>query len=290
MTPFEKLVKLLNEKGTGTYLAAEMSEESYTEYMFRPGQGAHNIYSITKSITGCAVGILSDESLICDDAKVIDLIGHLFPENYHSGWKDVRLSHVMTHRTGVPAKANIDIDVMDFRKEGNTDFLKFFLSQPIVYEPGKGPFIYCDTNYYLVSRIVEEITGMTCAEYLQEKLFNPLGWIGNAWGVCPMNHTLGGTGLFVRAKDLASYGLMLACGGSYKGVRLLSKEWINKARGEKGCYGYGFNNSEDGRFFLTGGMLGQCVYIFPETRKSLVLLGHEVPLDLVNMEIIPEYL
>lgn len=288
--PFDSLVKHLSENAPGAYMAAEMSTSGYKEHMFRPGQGAHNIYSISKSITGCAVGILEDEGRLSDGAKVYDLIAPLFPKDFDPKWKEVRLKDVMTHRTGVPYDANIDIDVIDFWKDGNVDFLKFFLSKKIVFEPGHGPFVYCDTNYYLVARIVEEITKVTCAEFLQEKMFNRLGWIGNAWGTCPYNHTLGGTGLFVRAKDLASYGYMLACGGVFNGTRILSSEWIKKARGEKGCYGYGFTNSQDGRWFMTGGMLGQGVYIFPESKRAFSVLGYDVPLDLISKEVVPLYL
>ncbi|MCR5693381.1 MAG: beta-lactamase family protein [Clostridia bacterium] len=290
MTPFEKLTALLEEKAPGAYMAAEMTENSRNECMFRPGQGAQNIYSISKSVTGCAVGILHDEGKLSDSDRVYDVIGHLFPEKFDKRWKEVSLEDVMLHRTGVSSEANIDIDVMDFRKDGNTDFLKFFLSQPIVHDPGKGPFIYCDTNYYLIGRIVEEVAGKTLAEFLQERMFNPLGWIGNAWGTCPLNHTLGGTGLFVRAGDLAAYGLMLGNGGVFGGQRILSEKWIEKARGKKGCYGYGFTNSADGRWFMAGGMLGQGVYVFPETRRAFSVLGHDVPLELIGKEIVPAYL
>ncbi len=289
-TPFEKLTELLSNICSGTYMTAEMTEDSFKEHMFRPGQGAHNIYSISKSITGCAVGMLVDEGKISDEDNIYDLIPELFPSDFHPGWKNVKLKDVMTHKTGVPQDANIDIDVMDFWADGKSDFLNYFLSKPIVYKPGKGPFIYCDTNYYLVGRVVEKLTGMTCGAFLQERLFNPLEWRGNAWGVCPMNHTLCGTGLFVRARDLAACGLMLSCGGVYKGKRLLSEEWITKARGKKGCYGYGFTNSADGRWFMTAGMLGQAVYVFPEKKISFSVLGHDVPLETVNKEIVPLYL
>ena len=164
------------------------------------------------------------------------------------------------------------------------------LSLPIIYEPGKGPFVYCDTNYYLIGRVVEKITGETLGAFLQTRLFDPLRWRGNAWGVCPKNHTLGGTGLFATARDLCAYGLMLACGGEYEGKRLLSPEWIEKARGELGSYGYGFSNSGDGRWFYTGGAYGQGVFIFPETRTVFCVLGHDMPIGGLNKSIVPLYL
>ena len=290
MTNFERLIELIEEKTHGGYMAAEMTTESYTEHYFRRGAGAHNIYSVSKCITGCAVGILEKEKKLSDNDTVYSYISHLFPEKFDPKWKDVRLCDVMHHRTGVPKEANIDIDTMDFWADGHSDFLSYMLSFPIISEPGKGEFTYCDTNYYLIARIVEEITGVTCAEFLQEKMFNPLKWRGHSWGCCPQNHTLGGTGIFATARDLCAYGMMLARGGEYDGEQILTPEWIEKAKGERGEYGYGFNNSDCGRWFMACGMYGQGVFIFPERKTSFVVLGHFMPLDEIREEIVPLYL
>lgn len=287
---FDVLSELLRKDAPGAYMAAEMCKDCYVEEQFRMGAGAHNVYSISKSVTSCAVGILEAEGKIKDTDTVIEYLREYFPENYDKKWEKITLCDVMHHKTGYSADANIDIDVMDFRTDGREDFLYHVLSQPIIYEPGEGPFIYCDTNYYLIGRVVEKITGKTLGAFLQERMFNPLKWRGNAWGVCPQNHTLGGTGLFATARDLCAYGLMLACGGKYDGKHILTAEWIEKARGEKGGYGYGFSNSADGRWFMTGGAYGQAVYIFPEKKTSLCILGHDMPVGQINKEIIPMYL
>lgn len=290
MTRFESLVKLMEEEVPGAYMAAEMTDSGYTERMFRPGAGAHNTYSLSKSVTGCAVGILENEGKLKDTDTVFSHIPDLFPEGYDKKWEKVTLKDVMHHHTGVGPEGNIDIDVMDFWADGHDDFLSYMLSLPIKYEPGEGPFVYCDTNYYLIGRVVERVAGVTLGEFLQTRMFNKLGWRGHAWGVCPLNHTLGGTGLFATARDLCAYGLMLSHGGEYGGETILTPGWIEKARGELGGYGYGFSNSSDGRWFLTGGAYGQGLYIFPETRTAFCVLGHDVPLGEIGKRIVPLYL
>ncbi len=297
MKPFDHLINLLKSV-PGAYMCAEMTSAdtgdaaspALCEYQFRPGAGAHNVYSISKSVTGCAIGILESEKRIRDTDTVYSYLGKYFPENYDRRWEQTTVGDLMIHRSGAGPESNIDVDVTDFRAEGIDDFLAHVLSCPVIHEHGKGPFVYCDTNYYLVGRVVEEITGMTCGDFLQERLFNPLGWIGNAWGTCPGNHTLCGTGLFVRARDLAAYGYMLASGGTFGGRRLLDPSWIEKARGARGCYGYGFTNSPDGRWFSAGGMYGQCVYIIPAQKTAFCVLGHEIPVERISAEIIPLYL
>ena len=290
MTNFEKLVKLIEEKTKGGYKAGEYTESGYSEHQFRRGAGAHNLYSLSKSVTSCAVGILKEDGLLDDRDTVYSHIADLFPSGYDPKWETVTLRDIMLHKTGVPPEANIDIDAMDFWADGRSDFLLHVLSQPIVYEPGKGPFTYCDTNYYLIGRVVERVAGMTCAAFLQERMFNPLKWRGNAWGTCPQNHTLCGTGLFADARDLAAYGMMLACGGEFGGRRILTPEWIDLARGAPGTIGYGFINSDDGRWFFAGGMYGQGMFVFPETRRCFVVLGHFMPIDEIKEEIVPLYL
>ena len=290
MTNFERLVELIQENTKGAYMAAEMTETDYIEHQFRRGAGAHNVYSLSKSVTGCAVGILENEGKLRDTDTVYSHIGDLFPADHDPKWESVTLRDVMLHKTGVPQDANIDIDAMDFWADGRTDFLAHILSRPIIYEPGKGPFTYCDTNYYLIGRVVERVTGMICAAFLQERMFNPLQWRGNAWGTCPQSHTLGGTGLFVRPRDLAAYGLMLACDGEFAGQRILTPEWIKKARGGAGEIGYGFINSDDERWFFAGGMYGQGMFVFPETRRTFVVLGHFMPIDEIKEQIVPLYL
>ena len=289
-TCFDALTELLKKNAPGAYTAAEMTEHGYTEKQFRLGAGAHNVYSISKSVTSCAVGILEAEGKLKDTDTVIKYLREYFPDNYDKKWEKVRLCDVMHHKTGYSEAANIDIDVMDFWADGHPDFLFHVLSQPIINEPGEGPFVYCDTNYYLIGRVVEQITGETLGAFLQTRMFNPLKWRGNAWGVCPQNHTLGGTGLFATARDLCAYGLMLACGGEFEGERILTSEWIEKARGDRGGYGYGISNSADGRWFMTGGAYGQAVYIFPEKRTSVCFLGHDMPVGEVNRNIVPLYL
>ena len=272
------------------YSIAEMSDDATYAEDFRRAVGPHKCYSISKSVTGCAVGILEAEGKLKVTDTVYSHIGDLFPEGFDPRWREVTLHDVMLHRTGVGPEGNIDVDTMDFWSEGREDFLKFFLSRPIVYDPGNGPFTYCDTNYYLIGRVVERVCGMTCAEFLQLRMFNPLRWRGNTWGTCPQNHTLGGSGLTASARDMCAYGYMLACGGEYHGERILTSDYIERARGPVGGYGYGFSNHDDGRWFATYGMFGQGVYIFPEKRAAFVAMGCLVDTEAIRRDIVPLYL
>ena len=292
MPDFEILKEYLT-RDKHVYAAAQMSDDGLVEHLYTRAPGPFNCYSVSKSVTGCAMGILEARGLLRDTDTLYSHIGELFPADCDPKWKTVRLCDIAHHRTGVGDVANIDIDTMDFWADGRSDFLAHVLSCPIIHEPGEGPFVYCDTNYYLIARVVEKITGMTCADFLQKEMFNPLRWRGNAWGTCPQNHTLGGTGLFARAQDLAVWGYMVACGGVFEGRRILTEEYIAKARGvpaDAGYYGYGFQAQEGNRWFAAFGMYGQGVYIFPEKRCCFCVMGSLVDTESIRNDMVPLYL
>ncbi|MBP5208337.1 MAG: serine hydrolase, partial [Clostridia bacterium] len=127
MTKFSKLVSLLEEKAPGAYMAAEMTEDGYAERQFRMGAGAHNTYSLSKSVTSCAVGILEAEGKLKDTDALYSHIPEYFPSGYDKKWESVKLRDIMHHRTGVGEEANIDIDVMDFWADGHDDFASYVL-------------------------------------------------------------------------------------------------------------------------------------------------------------------
>lgn len=289
MSAFDELIPIL-EAQNRVYHAVEITPEGVREKVLLPTAGAHNCYSISKSVTGCGIGILENEGKLKDTDPVMKYLEEFFPAGYDKKWEEVTIRDVMLHKTGWEDDANIDIDTMDFWKQGREDFLLHALSQPIIHEPGKGPFIYTDTNYYMIGRIIEKVTGVTAGAFLHERMFNPMHFRGHAWGVCPKGHTIGGSGLFLRTKDLARYCYMLACDGEYEGKQILTPEWIEKARGEKGGYGYGFHNSGDGRWFATFGMYAQCGFVFPSTKSALAIHGHDVIRDEIDAKIIPQYL
>lgn len=289
MSAFDQLIPIL-EAQNRVYCAVEITPDGMREHVFLPTAGAHNCYSISKSVTACGIGILEAEGKLKDTDTMYKYLGEYFPDNYDKKWETVTIRDIMLHKTGYGDEANIDIDTMDFWAQGRSDFLTHALSQPIIHEPGNGPFIYTDTNYYMIGRIIEKVTGKTAAAFLHEKMFNPMHFRGHAWGVCPQGHTIGGSGLFLRTVDLARYAYMLACGGEFEGKQILTPEWIEKARGKQGGYGYGFYNSADGKWFATYGMYAQCGYVFPSTHSALAIHGHDTIRDEIEEKIIPQYL
>src|SRR5947208_11010735 len=83
--------------------------------------------------------------------------------------------------------------------------VKTFLAHPVVHQPGTH-FQYNTMGTYTLSAIITKVTGQTTLEYLQPRLFQPLGIESPTWDASPEGNSLGGYGLKLRTEDIAKFG------------------------------------------------------------------------------------
>ena len=69
----------------------------------------------------------------------------------------------------------------------------------------------------MLSAIVQQVTGQTLFEYLQPRIFKPLGIRGVDWDLNPQGINLGMIGLRLRSEDLAKFGQLLLQQGVWNG-------------------------------------------------------------------------
>jgi len=79
------------------------------------------------------------------------------------------------------------------------NWVKFFLGLPIVHPPGS-TFMYDGAATYILSAIVQKVTGQKLVDYLEPRLFEPLGIGGATWETCPHDINVGGWGLSLQTK------------------------------------------------------------------------------------------
>src|SRR5260370_17064596 len=82
---------------------------------------------------------------------------------------------------------------------------KKFLAHPVPFKPGTH-FLYNSSATYMLSAIVQKVTGVTLVEYLGPRLFEPLGIENPTWMASPEGISVGGYGLSVRTEDIARFG------------------------------------------------------------------------------------
>jgi CubicO group peptidase (beta-lactamase class C family) len=187
----------------------------------------HMLYSLSKSFTSTAVGLAISEGLLTVDAPVTSFFPDRLPATVSDNLAAMRVRHLLTMSTGHEKDATGDTIAAP-----DGDWVRAFLSLPVPKEPGS-LFIYNSAATYMLSAIVQKLTGRTVLDYLTPRLFEPLGFEHPTWETCPRGIDKGGWGLSVRTEEIARFGQLYLQGGEWKGRRLLPAAWVAEATTKK---------------------------------------------------------
>lgn len=183
----------------------------------------HSLYSLSKSFTSTAIGLLVGEGKLDVEAPVVDLLPEDAPTRPSKNLKLMRLRHLLTMSTGHTAET---MDILDRSKSKN--WARVILKAKVEREPGT-LHVYNSGATYLLSAIAQRITGQRLLDYLTPRLFDPLGITGATWERCPRGIDTGGWGLSVTTEDIAKFGLLYLRKGDWNGRRILSPQWVEEA-------------------------------------------------------------
>lgn len=183
----------------------------------------HTLYSLSKSFTSTAVGMAVAEKRLSVDDKVISFFPKEVPATVSANLAAMRVKDLLTMNTGH------DKDSTPAMREGeNNSWVKAFLALPVEHQPGTF-YVYNSGATYMLSAIVQKLTGQTVLEYLKPRLFSPLGIEGADWEVSPQGINTGGWGLRLKTEDIAKFGQLYLQKGMWNGKRLLPESWIDVA-------------------------------------------------------------
>lgn len=179
----------------------------------------HTLYSLSKSFTSTAVGMAVGEKRLTVNDKVISFFPNEKPATVSENLGAMRVKDLLTMSTGHDKEPAIRTE---------TNWVKAFLAQPVEHEPGTF-FVYNSLATYMLSAIVQKVTGQTVLAYLKPWLFDPLGIEGADWEVDPMGINTGGWGLRLKTEDIAKFGQLYLQKGVWNGKQLLAANWIADA-------------------------------------------------------------
>ena len=226
----------------------------------------HQIFSLSKSFTSCAIGLAQAEGKL----KISDKLISFFPE-YADGitdprMRDVTLKDLLTMRSGHLVCATKYMLTQP-------DFIRAYLASPLDTEPGTR-FTYNSGATYMLSAVIRKVTGENVREYLMPRLFEPLRISPGIWESCPRGINLGGWGLSLTTGDLAKFARLLLQHGQWNGQQLLPADYLAEATQKhadnsmnanpdwKLGYGYQFWISQHG--YRGDGASGQLALILEE--------------------------
>jgi len=274
-----------------------------------PAETVYDLASLTKVVaTTTAIMILYDEGKVALDAP----IARYLPA-FGAGVGNrqaVTVAHLLTHRAGLPAGLEL------WRRYNSVaDARAAVLAAPLRNAPG-AVYEYSDLGPMLLAFIVESVSGESFDDFLQQRLFAPLGMTQTGFRpslrelsrIAPTEvspprgyplrgevhdenaYRLGGVaghaGLFSTAADLSVFAQMLLQGGVYGDARIVSDSTVarftartagRRALGWDTCAGEGgCGQYLTSRAFGHTGYTGTSLWIDPDHDMFVILLSNRV--------------
>lgn len=224
----------------------------------------HMLYSMSKSITGLAVGMAIDEGYLDINERIIDIFPEYVTSSNAKALKSHTVWNLLTMSTG--ARFNEVGSGLD------ENWLKMYMQSTPKFEAGSA-FDYNSLNSYVLAAALVKRTGMSLTEFLTPRLYEPLGIRYHEWETCPKGIEKGGWGLSLTVEDAAKLGQLCLNRGRWNGEPIVSEKWIDAAtsvqiqtpNGEmKHGYGYQIWMSDEEGAFQFNGAFGQYVLVFPK--------------------------
>ena len=181
----------------------------------------HELFSLSKSFTSTAVGFAQAEGLLSVDDLVLDHFPDEAPTEPDPNLGRMRVRHLLTMTTG-------HHDAADDGTFGSPDWARGFLAQPVQHEPGTH-FVYNTAGSYMLSAIVQRVTGQRALDYLTPRLLEPLGIEGVTWQQSPQGIDAGGFGIWATTEDIACFAQLYLQDGMWDGRRVLPEGWVADA-------------------------------------------------------------
>ena len=237
----------------------------------------YDMASLTKVVAATtAAMILEEEGKLDIDRTVASYL----PEYDVPDKRAITVRMLLTHASGIRSNHPLWKEA-----KGREQYFAGMVKHPLESVPGT-QVLYTDWNMVLMQFIVERITGQTLDQFLDSRVFGPLGLRdtrynppaslkpriaptetedfrgGQVWGVVHdetawvLGGVSGNAGLFSSARDLAVFMQMLLNGGSYGETRILRPttvaRWTARQRADA-SRALGWDtpspNSSAGRYF-----------------------------------------
>jgi D-alanyl-D-alanine carboxypeptidase len=261
---------------------------------------AYPIGSISKQFTSTALLLLQQQGKVSID----DPVAKYFPELTRA--KDVTLRNLMTMTSGYEDFAPQDYSIPAwYQPRDPKDTVKEWAGKPLDFEPGT-QWQYSNTNYVLLSLIVEKVTGEPLYKYLREHVLKTAG-VGDAFNAYTDRDKLKTTGYISYALQTPRVQPLEAAGWYFGDGELampastllqwdttfMNKSVLNAASykemetgfvtkdGNDTGYGLGIRVAQpNGHLRLEhGGEVGGYVaenIVFPDDKVAIVVLTNEV--------------
>ncbi len=255
----------------------------------------HILYSLTKSFTSTAVGIAAAEGKLSIHDRVLQYFPEDAPDDPSENLQQMRISDLLRMATGHDSEPDL--------RASDATWVQTFLAHPVPHRPGTH-FLYNTPATHMLSEIVQNATGASTRDYLQDRLFDPLGIEPASWLTSPQGTTSGGFGLSLRTEDIARFGQLYLQQGQWNGRQLVAADWVraatrlqvangsNPASDWNQGYGYQFWRSRHDSY-RGDGAFGQYAIVIPDQDVVIAITSGvadmQAVMDLVFARLLPAF-
>lgn len=180
----------------------------------------HRMFSVSKSFTAIAVGLLAEEGRLSLDDPIIRHFPEKLPEHVHPWIAAMTIRDMLMMRSCHAATT--------YKLDMSTDWVESYFTTPPTHPAGT-LFHYDTSAPHTLCALAEKMTGLSMLDYLKKKL-EPLGLSEQSYMLKdPFGVSMGGSGLVALSTDLLKFGYFIAHRGNVLGHQLLSPAFIDDA-------------------------------------------------------------
>lgn len=265
----------------------------------------HQMWSVSKSFTATAIGMAIDEGKLQLSDSVISFFPDELPDTISDNLRAMTIRDLLTMNCGQDDEA--------WPRDSTKTWTRTFLEHPVPHKPGTW-FIYNSVGSFMLSAIVQKVTGEKVNDYLTSRLWEPLHIDKPVWDENPQGINCGGWGLNIKTEDMAKFGQLFLQKGQWNGKQLVSENWVNEAskyqvpsqpsgtrpdqieeRGltKENCawvWGYGYQMwrcPQDA--YRADGLFGQYIFVLPDADAVIAVTSHTDNLQAEN-DLVYDYL
>ena len=281
---------------TQAFIVIQNDEIIYEQYF--NGADRESIvtsFSTAKSFASTLIGIAIDEGHIHSvDDHITDYLPELGYRN--RAFENITIRNLLMMSSGIKYKEFPFLNGDDAKTYYYPDLRALALEKTtIISRPGE---IFHYNNYHplLLGMIIERATGTSVADYLQEKVWQPMGAEYPAsWSLDEAGFEKMESGINGRAIDFAKFGQLFLHNGSKLGATIVPSAWVAEstqvdssvdyenyyyddfifANGQ-GYYKYmwwGIQRDAENYDFMALGNHGQFIYVSPQSNLVIVRFG-----------------
>jgi CubicO group peptidase (beta-lactamase class C family) len=234
----------------------------------------HWLFSLSKGFTSTGVGIAIGEGRLNLDDAVISFFPDEAPKAPSENLKAMTVRDLLKMTHG--HKGNADRKVM---RSDDPAWTRNWLAFDVAHTPGTR-WAYSNSVTYMLSAILQKVTGERLVDYMKRRLFDPLGITKPIWDESPEGVSLGGSGLRVRTEDVLRLGQLYLQNGKWEGKQIVPESWVAEATKVQATpppndpmpgMGYYFMVFPDHEAFGAGGLFGQSCTVVPNTNGVVAI-------------------